>query len=157
MERLGDEVRRSLSSAGVPDAGVLADVVRVWPVAVGETVARFAWPARIGRDGALHVATASSTWAFELTRMAGEVRAKLAAELGDDTPCELRFAPGPIPAPGPDPEGSEERPQAPRPALEDEREAASLAAAIGDEELRETVRRAAVASLASRRSGRSFW
>ena len=35
MERLGDEVRGSLRSAGVPDAGLLADVTRAWPEAVG--------------------------------------------------------------------------------------------------------------------------
>ena len=53
MERLGDEVRGSLRAAGVPDAGLLADVVRVWPGAVGPGIATAAWPSRIGRDETL--------------------------------------------------------------------------------------------------------
>jgi hypothetical protein len=156
MERLSDEVRRSLGAAGVPDAGALAAVVRAWPSAAGETIARFAWPSRIGRDGTLHVATASSTWAFELSQLEHDVRAKLAALVGDDAPPAIRFAPGPLPAPGP-PAPEPESAERPRPDPADDREAAALAAAIGDRELREIVRRAAAASLAGRRSGRFFW
>jgi hypothetical protein len=154
MKRLGDEVRRSLGAAGVPDAGVLADVVRTWPEVAGGTIARFAWPSRIGRDGTLHVATASSTWAFELTRLAPEIREKLVAALGAEAPTSLRFAPGPLPEPGPATDAEGGVSETPRPRPEDEREAAALTAAIDDEELREIVRRAAAASLAGRRSGR---
>ena len=35
MERLDGTVRRALRSSGVPDAGQLAEVTRVWPEAVG--------------------------------------------------------------------------------------------------------------------------
>ena len=82
MERLDGSVRRALRSSGVPDAGVLAQVTRAWPEAVGPAIARSAWPQRLARDGTLHVTTVSSTWAFELGRMEAEIRAKLAASLG---------------------------------------------------------------------------
>ena len=112
MERLDGSVRRALRSSGVPDAGVLAQVTRAWPEAVGPAIARSAWPQRLARDGTLHVTTVSSTWAFELGRMEAEIRAKLAASLGDATPHALRFAPGPVPSP---PAAEEERPPAPVP------------------------------------------
>ncbi len=69
MERLDGSVRRALRGAGVPDAGVLAEVTRVWPEAVGPAIARAAWPQRVARDGTLYVNAVSSTWAFELARM----------------------------------------------------------------------------------------
>lgn len=153
MERIGGEVRRSLGGAGVPDAGVLAAVVDAWPDAVGPAIARSAWPSRIGRDGTLHVATVSATWAFELGHLAGEIQAKLAAAVGPDAPSALRFSPGPVPAAGAEEEGD---PVPPRPSAEEEREADAIACGVDDERLRELVRRAAAASLAARRSDHSF-
>ena len=152
MERLDGSVRRALRSSGVPDAGLLAQVTRAWPDAVGPAIARSAWPQRLARDGTLHVTTVSSTWAFELGRMEAEIRAKLAVSLGDATPPTLRFAPGPVPSP---PAAEEERPPAPSPTAEEAARAASLTAAIEDPALREAVRRAAAASLARGRGGRS--
>ena len=64
IERIGNEVERELGRFG-PAAG-MAELLRAWPDAVGEEIARNAWPARIARDGTLHVATSSSAWAFEL-------------------------------------------------------------------------------------------
>ena len=150
MERLDGTVRRALRSAGVPDAGVLAEVTRAWPEAVGPGIAAAAWPQRVARDGTLHVTTASSTWAFELGRMADDVLAKLRATLGDATPPALRCAPGPLPSAGPSDEVRA------RLALEpsDLEEAASLTASIEDTELRAAVRSAAAASLARARHDR---
>jgi hypothetical protein len=153
MERLDGSVRRALRGAGVPDAGALAAVTRAWPEAVGSGIARAAWPQRIGRDGTLHVTTVSSTWAFELQRMEAEIRAKLAATVGDATPPALRFAPGPVPSPGADDAAAPPR-LAPTPA--EEAEAAGLSASIADPELRDAVRRAAAASLARGRSDRGL-
>lgn len=151
MERIDGSVRRALRRSGVPDAGVLAAVTRAWPEAVGPAIARAAWPQRLARDGTLHVTTVSSTWAFELGRMEEDVRAKLHAEVGDATPSALRFAPGPVPAP----DAPEEVVATPlRPTAEDASDAASLAAAIDDPELREAVRRAVAASLARARGDR---
>jgi hypothetical protein len=153
MERVDGSVRRALRGAGVPDAGVLAEATRAWPDAVGPGIARAAWPQRVARDGTLHVTTVSSTWAFELGRMAEQILEKLRARLGDATPPALRFAPGPVPAPGADEQTVVEEL---RPSAAEEAEAASLAAAIEDPELREAVRRAAAASLARGRDDRGL-
>jgi len=145
MERLDGSVRRALASSGVPDAGQLAEVTRVWPDAVGPAIARAAWPQRVARDGTLHVTTVSSTWAFELGRMEAEVRAKLTALIGGAAPPALRFAPGPVPEPAA-PDETPERP--PPPTAEDVSAATALTAGIEDPGLREAVQKAAAASLA---------
>ena len=72
-------------------------IVAAWPAAVGEEVVRNAWPARIARDGTLHVHTSSSVWAFELGQLAPRILERLAAELGEHAPTALRFAPGHLP------------------------------------------------------------
>jgi hypothetical protein len=120
----------------------MADLVDAWPAAVGAQIARFAWPARIARDGTVHVHTADSVWAFELGHRAAEIAGRLGVE-------KLRFAPGPLP------EASEERvPQVARPTAEDDARAAELAAQIPDEKLRESVQKAVRLSLARGRLDR---
>jgi hypothetical protein len=84
--------------------------------------------------------------------MEAEIRAKLAASLGDATPPALRFAPGPVPSPSAEVEAPAE---VRVPTAEEAAEAAALAARIEDPGLREAVRRAAAASLAMGRGGRS--
>lgn len=157
MERIGREVERELSKGGSKAALPLAEIAAAWPKAVGETVARQAWPLRLGKDGTLHVATSSATWAFELDRLSPEIEGRLSALVGDDAPRKLRFRVGPVPEPGASPEllrdALEEAPPA---TPEVVAEAASLAAAIDDAELRELVARAARASLSRARSGRHF-
>ncbi len=156
MERLGDEVRRSLQSAGVPDAGVLAAVTRAWPAAVGPGIAAAAWPARIGRDGTLHVHTTTSVWAFELDRMQDEILPRLTETMeGEPPPNRLRFAVGPVPAAAA-PEAVEAT-DAPVPSPEAELEADRIAASVEDAELRRLVRRAATASLSRPPHDRPFW
>ena len=86
MERLDGAVRGALRGAGVPDAGALADVTRLWPELVGDAIARAAWPQRIARDGTLLVAAVSSTWAFELGLLADDILAKLAAAIPEGAP-----------------------------------------------------------------------
>ena len=153
MERLDGAVRRALRGVGVPDAGTLAAVTDAWPDAVGEAISRAAWPQRIARDGTLHLTTVSATWAFELGRLEAELRERLRERLGEETPPTLRFAPGPVPSPGPT-----ERVATPlrEPTAEEERAAAGLAAEIADPKLREAVSRAAVASLVAARSDRGL-
>ncbi|HEX5583338.1 DciA family protein [Gaiella sp.] len=151
MERLDGSVRVALRRAGVPDAGVLAEVTHAWPDAVGAAIARAAWPQRLARDGTLHVTTISSTWAFELGRMEAEVRAKLAVSLGDATPPSLRFAPGPVPSP-PAEESPVSEPLAP--TAEEASTATELSAEIEDPALREAVRKAVAAGLARGRGDR---
>ena len=156
MERIGKEVERGLVRAG-GDAGVmLTELTASWPRAVGEQIARNAWPLRVGRDGTLHVATSSSTWAFELDRMRDRIAKQLADALGEGAPKVLRFRPGPVPEPG---VATESLPgsRPPEPTSEDRREAASAASSIDDPALRELVARAAQASLSRARSDRGFW
>jgi hypothetical protein len=154
MERLGDEASRLLAAAGSSGRGDLSAVTAAWAGCVGEAIARAAWPLRLSRDGTLHVATASSTWAFELDRLAGEIAGRLRAHLGDAAPLALRFAPGPVPGP---PDHADHAPREPlRPTAESRAQADRIAAPISDPELRRAVARAAAASLESRRSDRRF-
>ena len=145
MERVGDVVRDELRRFG-PAAG-MTEIVAAWPGAVGAAIARNAWPARLARDGTLHVHTDSSLWAFELAQHAPTILDRLRAELGQHAPATLRFAPGPLPA---DAAASDDRdrPSAPVPDAEDRARAAALAERIESEELRNLVARAAAASLA---------
>jgi len=149
MERLADAVRGELSRFGAPaEIGRLADA---WPAAVGEQIARNAWPARIARDGTLHVNTSSSAWAFELTQLEAAIREKLGAL----APAKVRFAPGPLPEPLTTAEDASSA-TAPQPSDDDRVRGTELAASIGDEKLRNLVARAAAASLAGSRDSRSF-
>jgi hypothetical protein len=151
MERIGSEVRRELDRFG--NAGAMADVVGAWPAAVGETVAANAWPARIARDGTLHVAASSSTWAFELQQLEAEIGGRLSEALGPAAPTRLRFAPGVLPE-LPQPGEQTHRPPTPEPTLEQAREARELASPIESEELRKSVEKAARLSLARVSDGR---
>jgi hypothetical protein len=144
MEPIGRDVERELSRFG-PGAG-LGRLVNAWSDAVGETVARNAWPARFGRDGTLYVSTSSSAWAFELAQLAPTVLERLREALGDDAPPRLRFSPGPLPEPGSASPGERRRPPPPGPGERAIGEA--LAAGIADSDLRSAVARAAAASLA---------
>ena len=75
MDRLADDVQRELSRFG-PQAEI-GRLAQAWPAAVGEQIARNAWPARVARDGTLHVHTSSSAWAFELAQLERDVRNRL--------------------------------------------------------------------------------
>jgi len=157
MERIGESVGRELARSGGDAGAALAEIVRVWPAAVGEAVSRQAWPLRMSRDGTLHVATSSATWAFELDRLAADVRERLMTLLGPSAPSKLRFRVGPIPEPASLPAPSTGPPPAlPETTPETESEVAAIASDVDDPELRELVSRAARASLSRARSGRHF-
>jgi hypothetical protein len=145
VERIGDDVRLVLRRFGTAEG--MERIVRAWPAAVGPAVAENAWPARLARDGTLHVATRSSTWAFELTHLEAEIRRKLDVALGEAAPPRLRFAPGRLPERGRG-EVADVRPTPTPPTAGERAEAAVLAATIDDEDLRALVARAAAASLA---------
>jgi hypothetical protein len=137
---LGPEIRKELSQFG-PQAG-MPELLERWPVAVGAAIARNAWPARISKDGTVHVATADSVWAFELGQQALEIAERLGV-------TKLRFAPGPLPEPDPEP-----LPPAVQPTAAEDARATAIAAAISDENLRESVQKAVRMSLARERSDR---
>lgn len=144
-EPIGRAVRRELGRFG-PAAGMGA-IVAAWPRAVGEAIAASAWPARVARDGTLHVATASSAWAFELTQLENTMVERLREHLGAEAPRRLRFAVGPLPEHGVDIAETSSR-IAPKPGAAHVAEAERVAAGIANPALREAVARAAAASLA---------
>jgi hypothetical protein len=149
MERIGPEVKRELSRFG-PQAG-LGKLVERWPNAVGDAIARNAWPARVQRDGTLLVHASSSAWAFELSQLEPTIREHL-AELA---PARIRFVPGPLPEADVVPP-TQATHELPPPSLEEVRQGHLLAAEIEDEDVRELAARAAAASLAKARSDRVF-
>ena len=149
IDRIGEQIRAELSRVGA-DSGA-GDAVTAWPAAVGGEIARNAWPARITRDGTLHIHTQDSIWAFELTTRAEEIRSRL----GPAAPRRIAFAAGPLPEPEEDPlEASGRTPVTP--TSEHIAKADSLTRVIRDEDLRKVVAKAAAASLADGDNDRSF-
>jgi len=144
MERLGEQVRSELRRVG-SDSGA-GDVVTAWPAAVGEEIARNAWPARTQPDGTLVVHVRDSVWGFELTQRAGEIAGRLPGR------PRLRFVPGPLPDAAPEPASPELLEATPEQA----REAAALTSEIADPELREYVAKAIKMALARTPDDRSI-
>jgi hypothetical protein len=136
VEPLGDQIRAELSRVGA-DSGA-GDAATAWLAAVGEEIARNAWPARTQPDGTLIVHVRDAIWGFELTQRSAEISGRLPG-------CpRLRFTPGPLPEATPEP------PRQPpiEASAEQAREAAALAAGITDPDLRESVAKAIKAALA---------
>ena len=119
-----------------PSSGAeqLLPVLRVWPAAVGATLAREAWPARMAADGTLVVHVTSSLWASELQLMERAVGEKRGAALGRPSP-PLRFRVGPVPQPAASPPPAPVSPVAARAAAE-------LAEQVADPALRDAVQAA---------------
>src|SRR5919204_2000437 len=149
MDRLRAEIAREGARFGPVSA--LSPLVQAWPDAVGPDIAHNAWPARVARDGTLHVHTSSSAWAFEL----GQLEQRIRAALGDLAPARLRFAVGPLPEPS-SPALADPSRAPVEPSPEQRERAVRLAAAIDDEDLRRIVAKAAALSLAAAGAGRSF-
>jgi hypothetical protein len=120
----------------------MPELLERWPEAVGAAIARNAWPARIAKDGTVHVNTADSVWAFELGQRAKEIAERVGV-------ARLRFAPGPLPEADREPP-----PPAVEPTPAEEARAAEIAAQIDDENLRESVQKAVRLSLARGRLDR---
>ena len=126
----------------------MAEVVEAWPEAVGEPIARAAWPARFQRDGTLVVHARDAIWAFELTQRADEIAKRLEVKA-------LKFVPGPLPEPS--------REDVPTPATapavaseQQRRQAEEMTAQIDDEKLRKLVQKAVEMGLANAPDNRSF-
>jgi hypothetical protein len=154
MEPLKSEIERELRRFGA--VGLMPAIVATWPTAVGEEVARNAWPARVARDGVLYVNASSSAWAFELTQLAPVVLERLTAGLEGEAPTGIRFVPGPVPEP-PAPPAEEASARVSEPSTEDVADARRLTAEIDSVELRERIAEAAARSLQRARSDRGFW
>jgi hypothetical protein len=149
MEPLEQSIARELARFGTVPG--LAEIVDTWPEAVGREIARNAWPARLSRDGTLAVHASSAAWAFELGQLEPTIRG-----LFQGVPLtRVRFVVGPLPEP--EPEAREPRRGVAEPSPVELATAASLAAPIADESLREIVAKTAALSLASAADGRSLW
>jgi hypothetical protein len=135
MEPVGDGIRAELRRIGADSAA--GDAVGAWPSAVGDEIARNAWPARTQPDGTLVVHVRDSIWGFELTQRAAEISERLPGR------PRLKFVPGPLPDTTSEPI-VEARVEA---TSEQAREAAELAAGIADPDLREYVAKAIKSSL----------
>jgi Dna[CI] antecedent, DciA len=142
VEPVGEQIRAELSRVGA-DSGA-GDAVTAWPFAVGEEIARHAWPARRQPDGTLVVHVRDAIWGFELTQRATEISERLPGR------PRLRFTPGPLPDTAAEPS------PAPRveASLEQAQEAAEIAAEIVDPELRESVAKVIKMALARARNDR---
>jgi hypothetical protein len=149
MDRVGHAIARELSRFG-PASG-LAPLLEIWTAAVGPEIARNASPARLARDGTLHVHARDSIWAFELTARADEIRARL----GADAPPRVAFSPGPLAELDSDhSEPSRRRP--PQPTAAHLAKAEALVRVIRDEDLRKVVAKAIALSLSNADNDRSF-
>jgi Dna[CI] antecedent DciA-like protein len=137
MEPVGDQIRAELTRVGA-DSGAAGDAVTAWPAAVGEEIARHAWPARTQPDGTLVVHVRDAIWGFELTQRAAEISERLPGR------PRLKFTPGPLPDTTPEPTSAPPIEASPEHA----REAAELTAEIVDPNLRESVAKAIKAALA---------
>jgi hypothetical protein len=136
LEALGDVLGVALpESAGrVSDVAAIA---RRWPEAVGEAIAREAWPARLTPDGELVVHASGAVWASELSLLARQLQGRLEA-VGVVPAPTLRFTVGAVPRRrGPDAE------QTPKTAPPNDLRADRWTAGIRDPELREAVSLAA--------------
>ena len=142
MDPLGEQIRAEMHRMGVESGA--GDAGSAWLAAVGDEIARNAWPARTQADGTLVVHVRDAIWGFELTQQAEEIRARIPGrprlkfvpgELPDDAPAEL-----PAPPPEPTPEQA--------------REAEELTASIADRDLRESVAKVIKAALVRPRNDR---
>jgi Dna[CI] antecedent, DciA len=143
LDQIGGQIRAELSRVGADGGAAPAAVA--WPAAVGEEIARNAWPARTQPDGTLVVHVRDAVWGFELTQRAKEISERLPGR------PKLRFLPGPLPDPAP-----EQAAAAPvAESAEHAREAATLTAGIEDRNLREAVAKVITTALARASTDRS--
>ena len=143
MHRRGDVLRAAKPLLG-GDSGA-GDAGSAWLAAVGDEIARNAWPARTQADGTLVVHVRDAIWGFELTQRAPEISSRLPGR------PRLRFVPGELPEPAPGPLPSPVAEATPEQA----REAAALASAIEDPNLRESVAKVIKAALVRASDDRS--
>ncbi len=137
LRRIGELLAPALPAPARAD--VLLPLLRVWPAAVGEAIARETRPARVAGDGTVVVHVTSSIWASELTLMAASVAERVGSAL-DAPPPTLRFQVGPVP------QAVTVAPVRPVPPEAMER-ARAVAAGVADAELREAIERALARAL----------
>ena len=137
IDQIGEQIRAELSRVGA-DSGA-GDAVTAWPAAVGDEIARNAWPARTQPDGTLVVHVRDAIWGFELTQRAAEISERLPGGRP-----RLRFRPDRYRRRLRAPAGAGRAARRPR----SRRERPPRAAEIVDPDLRESVAKGIKAALA---------
>ena len=136
LESLSDLIGVALpENAG--RASDVAAIARRWPEAVGEAIAREAWPARLTPDGELVVHASGAVWASELTHLARQLQGRLEA-VGIVPAPTLRFMVGAVPR-----RRDADAAKGPKTAPPPDSRADGWTASIRDPELREAVSLAA--------------
>ena len=118
-------------------AAEVAAIARRWPEAVGEAIAREAWPARLTPEGELVVHASGAVWASELSLLSRQLQGRLEA-VGIVPAPTLRFTVGSVPR-----RRGEEADRPPRTAPPPDPRADRWTESIRDPELREAVSTAA--------------
>lgn len=139
------ELFRALKIEGRMEYGA---VYKIWSEAVGEQIARNAYPAAF-RGGTLFVNVASSPWMQELSFLKGKILEKLNSRLGNARLKDIRFKIGPLP------QDTSAASREPLPSLsaEELKNIREETAPIADPELRETFQRVIAAHLQNRKKG----
>ncbi|MSN25572.1 MAG: DUF721 domain-containing protein [Geobacter sp.] len=88
-------IQESLHGLGLAERLREAEIWRVWPDVVGETVAARAQPLRI-INGTLTVAVSSAPWIQELRFMTGMIKDKLNNNLGGEVVSEILLKAGKV-------------------------------------------------------------
>jgi hypothetical protein len=145
-ERIGDILRERVAALGWERRLREEDVITGWGEAVGPQIAAHARPSHIANHR-LTVVTENPVWTQQLALLKPDLLRRIATRFGPDAVSDLFFVTGtldPVPAaepPAPRPAPPEELP----PSLE------SGLDTIADGDVRESVRRVILASLASER------
>lgn len=151
-EQLGDILHKILKKLDVPHQRTDRRLADLWCRAVGDQIASRTIPESLKR-GSLHVLVSSPTWLHQLQYLKEEILIKLHELSGNETIRRLFFSIGEIPEThGPSTE--KKTPPFLVEALKerDRRTMEESLAAIGDADLRESVRRAMVAEITRRRA-----
>jgi len=141
---LGELARQELALPGLAERLREAEIWRLWPAVVGNTVASRARPLRIIK-GTLTVAVSSGPWMQELRYLSAMMKEKLNDRLGGEVVREIIFKAGRVEpdAPEPQPEISRKKRLTPRQLAEIN----EISAEIPDPETREAFSELMKASL----------
>ena len=143
-ERIGDLVRERIGALGWECRLREEEVLTGWDAAVGPQIAAHARPSHVANHR-LTIVTESPVWTQQLSLLKPELLRRIARSFGPEVVTDLFFVTGKIePAPGGPAPAAARRPApaALPPALESE------LAGIADAEVRESVRRLMLATLA---------
>ncbi len=145
--RLPSAIGADITGSVPGNLGPVRRVAEVWPLVVGDALARVAQPARLTRDGTLVVHATDASWVHALTLERRTILRKLGELLAGDAPSDLKAEIGVVTA---TPLEDVREPTTIRPDAQ--ARADELTATVEDPALRDSLNRAIAASL-SREKG----